>query len=78
MDKVMDRATFRSQSNVDGAPGYRERSGESVTIVEEVREDDPDADAEDVATIYRIRFEDGVETEAFADELDPLPPSEAG
>lgn len=68
----MDRAIFRSQSNVDGAPGYRERSGLMVTIVEEVREDETEGPDEDVATLYRVRFEDGVETEAFADELDPV------
>jgi hypothetical protein len=66
--------TFRSQSTTEGAPGYRERSGQPVTVIEEVGADaDPDADSEEVAPLYRIRFEDGVETEAFADELDPAP-----
>ena len=66
----MDEAIFRSQSAVDGAPGFRERSGETVTVVEEIREDDVEAASdEDVARLYRIRFSDGVETEAFGDEL---------
>lgn len=65
----MTEATFRSSSAVDGAPGYRERSGETVIILDEVDADaDPDKD-DDVAVIYRIRFSDGVETEAFEDEL---------
>lgn len=66
----MDQAIFRSQSAVDGAPGFRERSGETVTIVAEIREDDAEvASEEQVARLFRIRFSDGVETEAFEDEL---------
>jgi hypothetical protein len=62
-------ATFRSSSAVDGAPGYRERTGETVTILGEVAaEADPDK-TDDVAPLYRVRFPDGVETEAFEDEL---------
>lgn len=65
---------FRSQSHTDGAPGYRERTGAPVEVIGEVGADvDPDAASDDVATLYRIRFEDGVETEAFADELEPGP-----
>jgi hypothetical protein len=65
------QATFKSTSAVDGAPGYRERSGETVEIVEEVDADrDPDKAEEDVASLYRVRFEDGTETEAFEDELE--------
>lgn len=66
----MTRATFTSSSATDGAPGYRERSGQTVEIVEEIdQETDPDKEEADVAPLYRIRFEDGVETEAFDDEL---------
>ncbi len=66
----MDEAIFRSQSVSDGAPGFRERSGEAVTILAEIREDDPEvATDDDVGRIYRIRFSDGTETEAFEDEL---------
>lgn len=67
----MTQAIFRPSAAVDGPPGYRERAGQSVTIVEEIRADqDPDAGADGVAAIFRVRFEDGVETEAFEDELE--------
>ena len=75
----MDEAIFRSQSVVDGAPGFRERSGETVTILAEVREDDTEVTSDDeVARLYRIRFSDGTETEAFDDELFVDEVSEAG
>jgi hypothetical protein len=65
----MTEAIFRSSSAVDGAPGYRERTGETVIVLGEVEaEADPDK-ADDVAPLYRVRFPDGVETEAFEDEL---------
>lgn len=71
---TVTEATFRSQSATDGPPGYRERSGQRVTVLGRVEADaDVDADDEDVAPIYRIRFGDGVETEAFGDELEPQP-----
>jgi hypothetical protein len=74
----MDQAIFRSQSLTDGAPGFRERSGETVTILTEVQEDDTAIASDDeVARLYRIRFDDGVETEAFEDELDVAEVSEA-
>ncbi|MFA9431012.1 hypothetical protein [Egicoccus sp. AB-alg2] len=74
----MTQATFRPSAAVDGPPGYRERSGQLVTIVEEVpAEHDPDAGDDDVATLYRVRFDDGVETEAFEDELDMTDDAEA-
>jgi hypothetical protein len=70
----MTQATFRPASATDGPPSYRERAGETVTVIDEVGvEADPDAESEDVAPMFRVRFEDGVETEAFADELDPSP-----
>jgi hypothetical protein len=70
----MSDTIFRSSSATEGAPGYRERSGEPVTVVREVdTEVDPAAEEEDVAPLYVVRFEDGVETEAFADELEPAP-----
>lgn len=66
----MDEAIFRSQSVIDGAPGFRERTGETVTVLAEVAEDDPEVATDDeVARLYRIRFSDGTETEAFEDEL---------
>jgi hypothetical protein len=74
----MTDTIFRSSSATEGAPGYRERSGQPVTVVREVdTEVDPAAEEEDVAPLYVIRFEDGVETEAFADELEPAPVARA-
>ncbi|MFA9446768.1 hypothetical protein [Egicoccus sp. AB-alg6-2] len=68
---MTQQATFRPSAAVDGPPGYRERAGQLVTVVEEIKADqDPDADADDVATLFRVRFEDGIETEAFEDELE--------
>lgn len=77
---TVTETTFRSQSNTDGAPGYRERAGQRVTVLGPVDPEDDviDLDDEDVSPIYRIRFDDGVETEAFADELDPEPGTEPG
>ena len=71
---TLTEATFRSQSTTDGPPGYRERSGQGVMVngLGDL-EADPGAADEDIAPIYRIRFADGVETEAFGDELDPQP-----
>jgi hypothetical protein len=74
----MTDTIFRSHSVTEGAPGYRERSGQPVTVVREVDvEVDPAAEEEDVSPLYVIRFEDGVETEAFADELEPADDAEA-
>ncbi len=72
---TVTETTFRSQSTTDGAPGYRERAGQRVTILGPVDPDEDviDLEEEDVSPIYRIRFDDGIETEAFADELDPPP-----
>jgi hypothetical protein len=70
----MKQATFRPESATDGPPSYRERAGQTVTVIDEVGADvDPDAESEDVAPMFRVRFDDGIETEAFADELDPSP-----
>jgi hypothetical protein len=77
-ESAMSTTIFRSSSATEGAPGYRERSGEPVTVVREVTaEVDPAIEEEDVAPLYVVRFEDGVETEAFADELEPAPVAEA-
>lgn len=67
----MTQATFHPSAAVDGPPGYRERAGQTVTVLEEVpAEQDPDAGADEVGRLFRVRFEDGVETEAFEDELE--------
>lgn len=46
------------------------RSGQIVTVLRELTEQE--ADIADVGEMFRIRFEDGFETDAFADELTAL------
>jgi hypothetical protein len=58
--------TFWSTSTRAGAPGYAERSGQPVCLIGLVV-----VDAQ-TGPMYRIRFADGVETDAFADEIAPL------
>lgn len=55
---------FQSSSLNAGHPGYLERSGETVEVVCSL----PEPDCVDAA-MYRIRFLDGVETDAFEWEL---------
>ncbi|MEX2505185.1 MAG: hypothetical protein WD378_10055 [Egicoccus sp.] len=67
----MTQATFRPSAAVDGPPGYRERAGQTVSVLDEIPdEQDPDAGTDDVAKLFKVRFDDGVETEAFEDELE--------
>lgn len=57
---------FKSTSKTNGYPGFKERDGEVVTI-EALLES---ADYEDnLESIYKIKFLDGVETEAFSGEV---------
>jgi len=55
-------------SLVEGYPGFLERSGEVVEVLWELHE----GVDEEVGTMFRVRFDDGVETDAFEDELEPL------
>lgn len=43
------------------------RSGSEVTVIRELTEDE--CDIADVGMMYRIRFADGLEMDAFEDEL---------
>jgi hypothetical protein len=43
------------------------RSGQSVTILRKLTEDE--CDINEVGNMFRIRFDDGYETDAFEDEL---------
>jgi hypothetical protein len=62
---------FQSTQQSPGAPGYPERSGQTVKIVKEYGDDE--IDRAEVGPMFRIQFEDGLETDAFADELtDPI------
>jgi hypothetical protein len=62
-----DVRTYQSTSSRDGWPGYRERSGMRVIVLRALNEDE--VDMSEVGQMYTIRFEDGVETDAFEDEL---------
>jgi hypothetical protein len=62
-------AVFHSSSVVDGAPGYRERSGQVVTIMRELGESERD---EEVGAMFVVRFADGVRAHAFEDELEEV------
>ena len=43
------------------------RTGQNVTIIRELTS--KECDIEDVGRMYRIKFDDGYETDAFEDEL---------
>lgn len=54
----------------DSFGGYTElssRDGSTCVVVRPLTEDEVDID--DVGRMYRVRFSDGYETDAFADEL---------
>ena len=65
----MECAIFQSSSRDCGYPGYRDRSGQQVAIMRPLREDG--CDKNEVGAMFRVRFDDGVEADAFADELKP-------
>ena len=50
-----------------GDSGLNYRTGESCVIIRPVTQDE--ADIFDVGNMYRVRFSDGVERDAFEDEL---------
>lgn len=50
-----------------GDSTWNDRSGERVEVLRPLTEDE--ADLDDVGPMFKIRFADGVETDAFADEL---------
>lgn len=52
-----------------GDSGLNSRTGQKVVVLRELTE--READIADVGKMFRIRFEDGYETDAFADELTP-------
>lgn len=65
-------ALFHSTTQTEGPPGYPERSGQRVNVVRSLTESE--ADLDEVGSMFRIRFSDGIETDAFAEELDFLSP----
>lgn len=46
---------------------WMKRDGEKCVVIRPLTEDE--ADIFDVGSMYRIRFSDGIETDAFEDEL---------
>lgn len=58
---------FQSTSISKGAPGYSERTGQSVEIVRMLT--DAEYDAAEVGLMYRVLFSDGIETDAFECEI---------
>lgn len=63
----MTTKIFQSSSMTKGHPGYPERSGQDVTVLRPLGEDE--YYGVEVEAMYRIRFADGVETDAFESEL---------
>lgn len=51
----------------NGDSQWNERTGQRVEVLRELTE--AEADIFDVGRMFHIRFEDGVETDAFIDEL---------
>lgn len=54
-----------------GDTSWNDRSGQVVEVLRPLTEDE--ADLFDVGPMFRIRFQDGTETDAFEDELMDLP-----
>ena len=60
----MKRAIFDTNGNDSK---WNDRSGEEVTIIRALTE--AEADLIETGPMYRVRFSDGTETDAFEDEL---------
>jgi len=65
--KTNDRRIYKSSSVINGFPGFPERSGKPVTLVRPLTEDE--ADLDETGPMWRIKFDDGVTTDVFEDEL---------
>lgn len=61
------RVLFVSSGSSDGFPVETAHSGQIATVVRPIRV--PDEADEEVGPMYVIRFTDGVEIDAFSDEL---------
>lgn len=64
MDTMM---IFRSTGGGNGFPCYRERGGSPVAVLRPLEPGEHDAG--ETGDMFRVRFFDGAETDAFADEL---------
>lgn len=56
---------FNSTSMICGYPGYPERSGQKVEIIDQLH----GTDEREVGAMFRVRFADGAETDVFEEEL---------
>jgi hypothetical protein len=65
--KEVEERMFTSSSAYPGYPGFECRSGQSVEIVRRIPANE--FDEAEVGPMYRVRFSDGVETDAFEEEL---------
>jgi hypothetical protein len=63
---MMETYVFQSSSLTEGYPGYPERTGDSIEVLSTFVSDAEDDNGE---TMHRIRFSDGVETDAFTFEV---------
>lgn len=69
--KPGDRVLFTSTGSADGFPVEHAHSRQGARIVRPLTADE--ADLHETGPMYVIRFDDGVEVDAFADELEPVP-----
>ena len=65
-DEICEGETYIFDTH-GGDSTWNERSGSRCVVVRELTR--KECDIEDVGPMYRVRFEDGVETDAFIDEL---------
>jgi len=52
----------------DGDSALNDRSGEHITVIDSVNP--CDYDYEEIGWMYRVRFDDGFEVDAFEDEIE--------
>lgn len=62
----MQNKLFQSTSLINGAPGYPERTGQTVSVIRQLTEKECDPEG---GPMFKIKFPDGVETDAFECEL---------
>lgn len=58
-----------------GDSNLNDRTGQTVEVISTLTA--READIDDVGTMYRVRFDDGFETDVFADELTPYEETDA-
>jgi hypothetical protein len=68
------KAVFVSTQSSPGPHGHPDKSGQVVAVLRECTPQE--ADLDETGMMYKIKFADGTETDAFADELTFYPPKE--